>query len=151
MLSCSRLLVQVSIIGFYSQFIYYGYRQSVSTSGIYVIYDTEKDEFDAEGAVVDTSSGDKEEEPAEVSQRFAGNKNRNAPEQMAQFLWGQARKIGSDFTKDEWKTVNQKSLIKSYTAHPEASMFDSQMVDVECPDLKFKEKVDLEKQVFSLA
>ena len=54
---------------------------------------------------------------------------------------------GSEFVEDEWKSVNQSSLIKSYTAHPLATVFAAQMADPECPDLVYKEKRDFEKQV----
>ena len=114
-------------------------------------YATDSEEFEqAELEVLGIdkeSSNEEEEDASEISDRFGATKKRHVPEQMAEFLWGQARKAGSDFTEDEWKTVNQTSLIRGYNSHPDAVMFSAPLADVECPDLKFKEKVDLEKQV----
>ena len=116
-------------------------------------YATDEEEFaQAEVAVTDNfeDSDDEEEEASELADRFGGVKKRHVPEPMTEFLWGQARKVGTDFTEDEWKSVNYASLIKSYNTHPDAQMFAAQDADVECPDLKYKEKVAFEKQVCSL-
>ena len=106
--------------------------------------------MDVEGHIQDNLEKDSEEEEddsPELSERFSGKAKRHIPEQMQIYLWGQSRKCGSDFTDDEWKSVNQTSLIKSYNSHPEACMFSAQLADSEVPDLKFKDKKDLEKQV----
>jgi hypothetical protein len=113
-------------------------------------FETDEEEFHPEGFIGDVVDSEREEtddESMEVSNKFTGNKRRHEPDPMALFLWSQARKTGPEFVEDEWKSVNQGSLIKSYTAHPVASVFAAQLADSECPDLKFKEKVDLEKQV----
>ena len=112
-------------------------------------YTTDEDEFDPEAGIVDNLEIDQEDEEDSVllSSRFAGKKQRFVPEQMQVFVWSQARKTSSDFSPDEWRTVNQASLVKSYNSHPEAAMFSAPAADAECPDLCYKDKKDLEKQV----
>ena len=113
-------------------------------------FETDEEEFNPEGFIgdiVDSEKDDADDESMEVSDKFTGNKRRHKPDPMALVLWSQARKTGPEFVEDEWKSVNQGSIIKSYTAHPAAAVFAAQLADSECPDLKVKEKIDLEKQV----
>ena len=112
-------------------------------------YSTDEEEFDPEAGIEDHLEEDQEMEEDNVllSSRFAGKKQRFVPEQMQVFVWSQARKVGTDFTADEWRTINQSALVKSYNSHPEAVMFSAPAADAEVPDLKYKDKKDLEKQV----
>ena len=117
-------------------------------------YDTDDEEFDPEGDIedkIDDDQSEEEDNSPELSSRFVGKAKRHVPDQMGVFLWSQARKFGSDFTPEEWKTVSQAALIKSYNSHPDACMFAAQSADAEVPDLKFKDKKDLERQVSELA
>ena len=125
-------------------------------------YETDENEFQTENGMkshIIEDEDDDEDIEMDVSEKFTSIKKRHVPDQMAVFLWSQARysysssrglsnkftfsKTGADYVEDEWKAVNQTSLIKSYTVHPEAVMFSAQMADAECPDLKFKEKINL--------
>ena len=90
---------------------------------------------------------EEDEDLEDLAVRFQGKKPRYVPEETQIFVWNQARRVGSEFLQEDWKSVAQSSLVKSYNSHPEAIMFSAPLADAEVPDLKYKEKQNLEKQV----
>ena len=114
-------------------------------------FETDENEFNPENDVFDHiehRDDDEEEDIEDLSARFQGKKPRYVPDETQIFVWNQARKVGSEFLQDDWKSVTQTSLVKSYNTHPEAVMFSAPLADAEVPDLKYKEKQNLEKQVW---
>eukprot|EP00092_Neocalanus_flemingeri_P021070 GFUD01022828.1.p1 GENE.GFUD01022828.1~~GFUD01022828.1.p1 ORF type:complete len:460 (-),score=104.28 GFUD01022828.1:158-1537(-) len=115
-------------------------------------FSSDEDEFDPEADIFDhvDKNTEEEEDVDDLSTRFQGKKPRVVPDETQIFVWKQARKVGSDFVQDDWRNVSQASLVKSYNSHPEAIMFSAPLADAEVPDLKFKDKKDLEKQMKSV-
>ena len=124
---------------------------AVATS-VHDTFSTDEEEFDMEGNVrefVDDEQDDDYEEQ-EVSSRFSGKNSRRVPEPMQSQIWGQARCVSSEYSEEDWKLGSQNALIKCFTAHPSAAMFSAPAADAQCPDLKYKEKRNIEKQVLFL-
>ena len=63
------------------------------------------------------------------------------------FVWQTARKDGKDFAPDEWKNIKVGQLVKTYNAHVIAAPFCAQEPDAEAPDLLYRDKRDMEKQL----
>merc|ERR1719318_736222 len=92
----------------------------------------EEDEDDMEMSLVD---------------KFSGGFKKNVPQELDLFVWKTARKEGKDFAPDDWKTIKVGQLVKTYNSHVSAAPFCAQEPDPEAPDLLYRDKRDMEKQL----
>ena len=58
--------------------------------------------------------------------------------------------MGSPYAKDDWRIRGSHNKVKQLTTAPEARMFRSPDADTELPELRYKDKKELEKQVRKL-
>ena len=69
---------------------------------------------------------------------------------MDLFVWQSARKEGKEYGPDDWKSIKVGQLVKTYNSHVSAAPFCAQEADSEAPDLQYRDKRDMEKQLKAL-
>ena len=51
------------------------------------------------------------------------------PEDLQVIMWESGRKVTDEYTEEDWKKINIKSIVNKYTKHPSAAMFAAQKAD----------------------
>ena len=69
------------------------------------------------------------------------------PGEEVKRIWAISRKVDEESHPDDWKKIGVNSDIRAYTDHPGACSFKAPAVDVEAPELKYRDKKEAEKKV----